>query len=185
MNMRSNILIWRTFILFFLSYPSLSSSFLSVILACLIETHKSLIESCYSREKISSWLFNHRVWCAKEEKKQKRSPFLFFSNILAKWKFFLPGVDLFFLSLSLMICISFFSRSRATIQKKGNVHSSSIFFFLHTHIDILRETADILCALFDLLCTTSTRWYQLLSAGNSNKFFFLMNFLIISLFLIK
>jgi hypothetical protein len=96
------------------------------------------------------------MMCERGKEKEKKS-FSFFSNILAKWKFFLPGVDLFFLSLSLLICISFFSRSRATIQKKGNVHSSSIFFFLHTHIDILRETADILCALFDLLCTTSTR----------------------------
>jgi hypothetical protein len=36
--------------------------------------------------------------------------------------------------------------------------------------------ADILCALFDLLWTTSTRWYQLLSAGNTTKHLFIWVF---------
>ena len=44
------------------------------------------------------------------------------------------------------------------------------------HIDILRETADIPRALFDLFDDTSTRWYQLLSAGKNIDLFLKLYF---------
>jgi hypothetical protein len=48
----------------------------------------------------------------------------------------------------------------------------------------LREMADTLCALFDLLWFTSTRWYQLLSAGNNNKYLSILTHLFEFFFLI-
>jgi hypothetical protein len=116
------------------------------------------------------------------EGEKERSRSLFF-RIVVKWKCSLPGVELF-LSLSfflfLLLCARFFSRSLAHsrgfagcdnwVRWKRSFHSNFFFLHIHTHIDILREMADTLSALFDLLWFTSTRWYQLLSAGNNNKY---------------
>ncbi len=118
------------------------------------------------------------------EKERKRSWSLFFRNVV-KWKCSLPGEGLFF-SLSLLLFYYYvlavslvhsrgFSERDNWVRWKRSFHS--IFLLLHTHahshtythINILREIADTLCALFDLLWLTSTRWYQLLSAGNNNK----------------
>lgn len=85
----------------FSSYPKSSSHFLSAILVSLIEIRRSSIESCFRRKKnliiivqpISSVCARDR-----EDKKKKKSrslPFFFLSDIIVKWKCFLPGIGLF------------------------------------------------------------------------------------------
>jgi len=64
-----------------------------------------------------------------------------------------------------------FFRARQLSKMETFISNLSSFSYIHRYINILREMADILCALFDLLCNTSTRWYQLLSAGKTNKSF--------------
>jgi len=164
---------------FSLSILSFSSSCLAATLVSLIKTRKNSIELCHSKKKISSQLFNHHAWCAKEEKRErererKKSVSFFASSSNGNALFRVSG----FFSLSLLLFYYYvlalsvvhsrgFSERDNWVRWKYSFHSN--FFFLHihthTHIDILREMADTLCALFDLLWFTSTRWYQLLSAG--------------------
>lgn len=119
---------------FFSSYRNPYSTFLSAILASLIETRRSSIELCYSK-KISSWLFNHRASCAREEKKKKKVG-LFFPDIVVKWKCFLPGIGLFLsLSLSLLIIVCSFAHSlarffRARQLRKMETFISILFYLL-------------------------------------------------------
>jgi hypothetical protein len=77
-----------------------------------------------------------------------------------------------------------FSERDNWVRWKRSFHSNFFFLHIHTHIDVLREMADTLCALFDLLWFTSTRWYQLLSAGNNNKYLSILTHLFEFFFLI-
>jgi hypothetical protein len=70
------------FLSFFSSYPKASSTFLSAILASIIETRKSSIELCYSKKKshhdCSTIVHDVQERKRKRKRKRKKSRSLFF-----------------------------------------------------------------------------------------------------------
>ncbi len=185
------------FFSFFLSCSNASSTFLSAILVSLIETRKSSIELYYSKKKNLIMIVQPScmMWKRGKEKEKSRSPFFCHSRQMEmlssghrSFSFSLPTIMCLF-SLSFAHSLARFFRAQQLSKMETFISTLSSFSYIYRHIDILREMADILCALFDFLCNTSTRWYQLLSAGNDNKAFFILifnstSFVIESLFLI-